>query len=76
MAAVSGEASPVYWPEGHYPSDFSQYTRAYQRQLYERYFVVNNTTLVFIGGVTLEEMVPVLEVWVWPACRGTHRSCR
>lgn len=63
MAAVSGEASPVYWPEGHYPSDFSQYTRAYQRQLYERYFVVNNTTLVFIGGVSLEELVPKVERW-------------
>ncbi len=63
MAAISGESSPVYWPEGHYPTDFTQYTRAYQRQLYERYFVVNNTTLVFIGGVSLEEMVPLVKRW-------------
>jgi len=61
MAAVSGESSPVFWPEGHYPDDFMQYSRAYQRELFERYFVVNNTTLVFIGGVTLEEMVPKVE---------------
>jgi predicted Zn-dependent peptidase len=60
MAAISGESSPVFWPEGHYPDDFTQYSRAYQRQLYERYFVVNNTTLVFIGGVTLEDMVPLV----------------
>jgi len=63
MAAISGESSPVFWPEGHYPDDFTQYSRAYQRQLYERYFVVNNTTLVFIGGVTLEEMVPRVEAY-------------
>jgi len=63
MAAISGESSPVFWPEGHYPDDFTQYSRAYQRQLYERYFVVNNTTLVFIGGVTLEEMVPQVEAY-------------
>ena len=63
MASISGEASPVYWPEGHYPTDFSRYTRQYQRQLYERFFVVNNTTLVFIGGVSLEDMVPRVERW-------------
>jgi predicted Zn-dependent peptidase len=63
MAAVSGESSPVFWPEGHYPDDFMQYSRAYQRQLYERYFVVNNTTLVFIGGVTLEQMIPRVETY-------------
>ena len=61
MAAASGIAHPVFWPEGHFPNDFYQYTRAYQRHLYERYFVVNNTTLIFVGGVTLEEMIPRVE---------------
>ena len=61
MTAASGMMHPVYWPEGFYPTDFQQYTRHYQRDLYERYFVVNNTTLVFVGGVSLEEMIPKVE---------------
>ncbi len=58
--ATAGIIHPVFWPEG-YLSDFYQYTRAYQRDLYERYFVPNNTTLIFIGGVSLEQMVPLVE---------------
>jgi predicted Zn-dependent peptidase len=60
MNSLVGRASMVYVPEG-YANDFSQYTRRYQRELYENYFVPNNTTLVFIGGVTLEEMIPKVE---------------
>jgi predicted Zn-dependent peptidase len=60
MNSLVGRASMVYVPEG-YTNDFSQYTREYQRKLYETYFVPNNTTLIFIGGVTLEEMVPKVE---------------
>jgi len=29
--------------------------------LYERYFIANNTTLIFIGGVTLQEMIPLVD---------------
>ncbi|MFK8042555.1 M16 family metallopeptidase [Congregibacter sp.] len=57
MNAVSGLIHPVFWPEG-YMTDFYEYTRTSQRALYEEYFVVNNTTIVLIGGVTLEEMIP------------------
>lgn len=57
MNSLVGRSSLVYIPEG-YANDFNQYTRRYQRQLYETYFVPNNTTLVFIGGVTLERMIP------------------
>lgn len=60
MNSLVGRASMVYVPEG-YANDFNQYTRRYQRELYETYFVPNNTTLIFIGGVTLEDMVPKVD---------------
>ncbi len=61
MNAVVGIVHPVFWPEGWYPTDFEQYTRAYQRGLYEEYFVPNNTTVVLVGGVRLEDMIPLAE---------------
>lgn len=61
MNAVVGIVHPVFWPEGWYPTDFEQYTRAYERQLYEEYFVPNNTTIILVGGVRLEDMVPLVE---------------
>jgi len=60
MNSLVGRASMVYVPEG-YTNDFQQYTRHYERELYETYFVPNNTTLIFIGGVTMEEMIPKVE---------------
>jgi len=60
MNSLVGRASMVYVPEG-YTNDFRQYTRRYERELYETYFVPNNTTLIFIGGVTLEDMIPKVE---------------
>ena len=60
MNALAGVVHPVFWPEG-YMTDFEEYTRTTQRQLYEEYFVVNNTTLVFVGGVSLEEMIPKVD---------------
>jgi len=60
LGAAMGVIHPVYWPEG-YLTDFPRYTRAYERALYERYFVPNNTTLVLIGGVRLEAMIPLGE---------------
>lgn len=65
MNALVSSVHPVFWPEG-YLSDFQQYTRHYQRDLYQRYFIPNNTTLIFIGGVTLEEMIqPVERYFGW-----------
>jgi predicted Zn-dependent peptidase len=60
MNSLVGRASMVYVPEG-YANDFNQYTRRYERELYETYFVPNNTTLIFIGGVTLEDMIPQVD---------------
>jgi predicted Zn-dependent peptidase len=74
MNALAGVVHPVFWPEG-YMTDFYQYTRTSQRDLYEEYFVVNNTTLVFIGGVSLEEMIPKVEHyfgWMEPAPEPTR----
>ena len=60
MNSLVGRSSMVYVPEG-YSNDFQQYTRRYERELYETYFVPNNTTLIFVGGVTLDEMIPKVE---------------
>ena len=60
MNSLVGRASMVYVPEG-YANDFQQYTRRYERELYEAYFVPNNTTIILIGGVTLDEMIPKVE---------------
>jgi predicted Zn-dependent peptidase len=74
MNAVAGLVHPVFWPEG-YPTDFYEYTRTTQRALYEEYFVVNNSTIVLIGGVSLEDMIPRVEHyfgWMEPAPEPTR----
>ena len=60
MNAAVGAVHPVFWPEG-YATDFYQYTRTFQRELYERYFVPNNTTIVLVGGVRFAAMVALVE---------------
>ena len=60
MNSLVGRVSMVYVPEG-YANDFGQYTRRYQEELYRTYFVPNNTTLIFIGDVTLDDMIPRVE---------------
>ncbi|MFT4769135.1 MAG: putative Zn-dependent peptidase [Glaciecola sp.] len=74
MNAVAGLIHPVFWPEG-YISDFYEYTRTSQRALYEEYFVVNNSTIVLIGGVSIEDMIPRVEHyfgWMKPAPEPTR----
>lgn len=60
MNAVVGLVHPVFWPEGYLP-DFYQYTRTYEKDFYERYFVVNNTTIVLIGGIDMATAKPMVE---------------
>ena len=60
MNAAVGAIHPVFWPEG-YPTDFLRYTRNSQRELYEIYFVPNNTTIVLVGGVRFDAMVGLVE---------------
>jgi predicted Zn-dependent peptidase len=57
---TQGRIHPVFWNEGYLP-DFFQYTRHYEEALYREFFVANNTTLVFVGGVTLAQMIPLAE---------------
>lgn len=59
MNGLVGLIHPVFWPEG-YMTDFHEYSRWYERDLYDRHFQPNNTTLVFVGGVTLEELIPLV----------------
>lgn len=60
MNAAVGVVHPVFWPEG-YGTDFEQYTRLAEQDLYERYFVPNNTTIVLVGGVALDDMIPLVD---------------
>lgn len=60
MNALVSTIHPVFWPEGHL-TDFVQYTRHYHNDLYKRYFIPNNTTLIFIGGVKLEDLIPQVD---------------
>ncbi|HXV85896.1 MAG TPA: insulinase family protein, partial [Gemmatimonadales bacterium] len=60
MNGLVGVVHPVFWQEG-FITDFPQYTRRYQRELYQRTFVPNNTTIVLVGGVTLEDMSPLAQ---------------
>jgi predicted Zn-dependent peptidase len=60
MSAMVGVVHPVFWPEG-YPTDFYQYTRHYEQDMYDRYFVPNNTTIILIGGVKFDNMVSLVE---------------
>lgn len=62
MNATAHAVHPVFWPEG-YLTDFGEYTRAYERALFDEYFVPNNTTIVLVGGVPLEEAIPLAERW-------------
>ena len=60
MDALVGRTSNVYIPEG-YMTDFKNYTRQYERYLYDTYFIPNNSTLIFVGGVTMDEMILKVE---------------
>lgn len=60
MNAVVGLVHPVFWPEGYLP-DFYQYTRTYEKEFYDRYFVVNNSTIVLVGGIDMATAKPLVE---------------
>jgi predicted Zn-dependent peptidase len=60
LGSLTGRISPVFWPEG-YLTDFPQYTRTYEESLYREFFIPNNTALVFVGGATMADVVPLAE---------------
>ena len=71
LASVSGFISPIYWNEG-YPSDFPSLDRHYTRHLYEKWFVPNNTILLFVGDTTLAEVEPLTERYFGSMPRATE----
>jgi predicted Zn-dependent peptidase len=50
---ATGSAHPVYQPDGGHLRDFANFTRAAHLEVYDRYFVPNNATLVLVGDVTM-----------------------
>jgi predicted Zn-dependent peptidase len=68
--AVTGLAHPVYQPDGGHPRDFNNFTRAAMIDLYERYFVPNNLTLVLVGDLTLPNAAALAERYFGRLPRG------
>ena len=67
---VTGMNHPVYQPDGGHPRDFNNFTRAAMIDLYQRYFVPNNLTLVLVGDVTLARAVALGERYFGALPRG------
>ena len=68
--AVTGVSHPVFQPDGGHPRDFANFTRAAMIDIYERYFVPNNVTLVLVGDFSLAEAVPLAERYFGRLPRG------
>jgi len=69
---VTGAAHPVYQPDGGHLRDFANFTRAAHLEVYDRYFVPNNATLVLVGDVTIAEVVPLAERYFGALPRGAE----
>lgn len=69
---ATGAAHPVYQPDGGHLRDFANFTRAAHLEIYERYFVPNNATLVLVGDVTMAEVVPLAERYFGALPRGAE----
>ncbi|MGE0555556.1 MAG: M16 family metallopeptidase, partial [Gemmatimonadales bacterium] len=67
---ATGAAHPVYQPDGGHLRDFANFTRAAHLEIYDRYFVPNNATLVLVGDVTMAEVVPLAERYFGALPRG------
>jgi predicted Zn-dependent peptidase len=69
---ATGAAHPVYQPDGGHLRDFANFTRAAHLEVYDRYFVPNNATLVLVGDVTMAEVVPLAERYFGALPRGAE----
>ena len=67
---VTAQVHPVYIPDGGHLRDFANFTRVAMRRIYDDYFVPNNTALVLVGDVTLDEVVPLAERYFGELPRG------
>ena len=68
--AVTATSHPVYQPDGGHLRDFGSFTRADMLRIYDDYFVPNNTALVLVGNITLDEAVPLAERYFGELPRG------
>jgi len=69
---VTGAAHPVYQPDGGHLRDFGNFTRAAHLEIFDRYFVPNNVTLVLVGDVSMAEIVPLAERYFGALPRGAE----
>ena len=67
---VTAQVHPVYLPDGGHLRDFGTFTRAAMQRIYDDYFVPNNATLVLVGDVTLDEVVPLAQRYFGALPRG------
>lgn len=54
LDGATGQAHPVYIPDGGHPRDFAFYNRAAMLRMYDDYFVPNNATLALVGDITID----------------------
>jgi len=67
---VTAQSHPVYTPDGGHLPDFANFTRAAMWRIYDDYFVPNNATLVLVGDMTMDEVVPLAERYFGALPRG------
>ena len=67
---VTAQIHPVFVPDGGHIRDFGNFTRDATYRIYDDYFVPNNATLVLVGDVTMEEVVPLAERYFGVLPRG------
>jgi len=67
---VTAQSHPVYTPDGGHLPDFANFTRAAMWRIYDDYFVPNNATLVLVGDMTMDEVVPLAERYFGALARG------
>ena len=72
----TGQAHPVYIPDGGHPRDFAFYNRAAMLRMYDDYFVPNNATLALVGDITLDAARRLAEQYFGRLPRGPEPPAR
>ena len=67
---VTAQIHPVFVPDGGHIRDFGNFTRDATYRIYDDYFVPNNATLVLVGDVTMDEVLPLAEHYFGVLPRG------
>ncbi len=69
MRAVAFQASPYRNPAIGWPSDMLAWTRDDLVQFYRTYYVPNNATLIVVGAIKKEEILPKIQALFGPIPR-------